>query len=132
MRPRVGAEGERTVAILRTWRVAFLLTLAVAAGSAACAARAPHIADIKYDPGRYVDRRVTIEGTVTNAWRVPLVEFGLYKVRDGSGEVTVISRAGRTPTTGARVRVTGIVRDVATIGQPIGLHLMERDVDVLR
>jgi hypothetical protein len=30
------------------------------------------------------------------------------------------------------VRVTGIVRDVATIGVPIGLHIQERDVDVLR
>jgi hypothetical protein len=121
------------VAILRTWRVAFLLSLALAAaGSSACATRAPHIADIKIDPGRYVDHRVTIQGTVTSAWRVPFVEFGLYKVRDESGDVTVISRAGRTPTTGAQVRVTGIVRDVATIGQPIGLHIQERDVDVLR
>ena len=121
------------MAILRTWRVALLLALALAAAaSSACAARAPHIADLKYDPGRYVDHRVTIQGTVTSAWRVPFVEFGLYKVRDQSGDVTVISRAGRTPTTGARVRVTGIVRDVATIGQPIGLHIQERDVDVLR
>jgi hypothetical protein len=123
----------RIVASLRTWRVALLLTLALAAAaSSACAARTPHIADLKYDPGRYVDRRVTIQGTVTSAWRVPFVEFGLYKVRDQSGDVTVISRAGRTPTTGARVRVTGIVRDVATIGQPIGLHIQERDVAVLR
>ena len=63
---------------------------------------------------------------------MPLVDYGLYKVRDDSGEVTVISHARRTPTTGARVRVNGVVKDVATIGQPIGLHIQERDVDVLR
>lgn len=84
------------------------------------------------DPGRYVDHRVTVQGTVTSAWHVPLVDFGLYRVRDESGDVTVISRARRTPATGARVRVTGVVRDVATIGQPIGLHIQERDVNVLR
>ena len=111
-------------------RIALLLTLA---GSAAgCALRAPHIADIRHDPGRYVDQRVTVQGTVTSAWRVPLVDFGVYKVRDESGDVTVVSRAHHTPVTGARVRVTGIVRDVATVGQAIGLHIQERDVDVLR
>jgi hypothetical protein len=130
----VGAVGERIVATFRAWRAAFVVALSLAAALAgsACAARAPHIADIKHDPGRYVDRRVTVQGTVTNAWRVPLVEFGLYQVQDDSVDVTVISRAGRTPVTGARVRVTGIVRDVATIGNPIGLHIQERDVDVLR
>ena len=100
--------------------------------AAACAARAPHIADLKHDPGRYIDRRVTVQGEVTSAWRVPFVEFGLYRVQDDSGDVTVISHARRTPTKGARVRVTGIVKDVATIGQPIGLHIQERNVHVLR
>jgi hypothetical protein len=104
----------------------------VAAAASACAARAPQIADIRFNPGRYVDHRVTVEGTVTSAWRVPFIDFGLYKVRDASGDVTVISHARRTPSTGALVRVTGVVRDVATIGQPIGLHIQERDVDVLR
>ena len=119
------------MAKLHSWRVAFVMAAALATGSA-CAARAPHIADLKTDPGRYVDHRVTVKGTVTSAWRVPLVEFGVYKVRDSSGDVTVISRARSTPATGSQVRVTGIVRDVANIGQPIGLHIQERDVDVLR
>jgi hypothetical protein len=110
---------------------AFVLAL-LTVTAAACATRAPNIADIKFNPGRYVDRRVTVEGTVTSAWRVPFVDFGLYSVKDESGDLTVLSRAHRTPTAGARVRVTGVVKDVATIGQPIGLHLQERDVDVLR
>jgi hypothetical protein len=97
-----------------------------------CATRAPHIGDIRHDPGRYYDRRVTVDGTVTTAWRVPLVDLGVYKIEDGSGEVTVVSRARHTPARGSRVRVTGVVRDVANLGQPIGLHIQERDVDVLR
>jgi DNA/RNA endonuclease YhcR with UshA esterase domain len=106
---------------------------AVLAGTmAGCAARAPHIADIRQDPGRYADRRVTVQGTVTSAWQVPFVDYGLYRIQDDSGSLTVISRARRTPARGSRVRVTGIVRDVASFGQSIGTHIQERDVDVLR
>jgi hypothetical protein len=108
------------------------VALAALITAAACATRAPNIADIRCNPGRYVDHRVTVDGTVTSAWHVPFVDFGLYKVKDDSGEVTVISRARRTPTTGARVRVTGVVKDVATVGRPVGLHIQERGVDVLR
>ncbi len=97
-----------------------------------CAVRAPEIAAIRRDPGRYHDRNVTVHGTVTSAWHVPLVDVGLYKVQDDSGEVTVLSRARHTPGRGARVRVTGVVRDVANFGQSVGLHIQERDVDVLR
>ena len=50
--------------------------------------------------------------------------FRLYKVDDGTGEVTVVSQYGRVPTKGARVSVRGRVNEVATFGgQAIGLHL---------
>jgi hypothetical protein len=61
---------------------------------------------------------------------VPLLPYQLYRVDDGTGEVTVLSQSGRTPSKGARVRVTGTVNDVATLGgRPLGLHLQERDLD---
>jgi hypothetical protein len=118
-----------------TWKSGSAWALAVAVlatTAAACATHAPNIADLRHNPSRYVDRRVTVQGTVTSAWRVPLVDFGLYRIKDDSGDVTVISHGRRTPTAGARVRVTGVVKDVATIGQPIGLHIQERNVNVLR
>lgn len=105
---------------------------ALAVALAACATRAPNIADLRLDPGRYVDRNVTVTGRVSSAWRVPMIDYGLYRVQDDTGEVTVVSRGRRTPAKGARVRVTGQLKDVASIGQPIGLHIQERDVDVLR
>ena len=43
--------------------------------------------------------------------------FRLYKVDDGTGEVTVLSQGSRVPTRGARVRVRGRVDDVAVIIQ---------------
>jgi hypothetical protein len=113
------------------WR-AFVI-VAFGAVTAACALRSPQIGEIKYDSARYLDRTVSVHGVVTSAWNVPFMPFGLYKVDDGTGELTVISREVRTPRKGARVRVTGKVEDVASFGdKSVGLHLEERDVDVLR
>jgi hypothetical protein len=93
----------------------------------------PNIADVQRNAGHYADRTVTIDGTVTNSWGVPLVPFKLYKVDDGTGEITVLSRGSRTPAKGNHVKVKGVVRDVAVFGgQPLGLHLEERSLNVKR
>lgn len=108
---------------------ALLLGAAIAGG---CALN-PTVAELRYQPGRYYDRTVAVKGVVTSAWGVPLLPVQLYKVDDGTGEVTVLSRAGRTPTRGARVRVTGKVADVAVLGgRPLGLHIREMDLDFER
>ena len=109
-----------------------LSTAALLSGCAG-ALRSPDIADVQRNSGHYADRTVTIDGTVTNSWGVPLVPFKLYKVDDGTGEMTVLSRGGRTPSKGNHVKVKGVVRDVAVFGgQPLGLHLEERSLDVKR
>jgi hypothetical protein len=85
------------------------------------------------ETGHCADRTVTIDGTVTNSWGVPLDSFRLYKVDDGTGVMTVISRGSRSPAKGNHVKVKGVVRDVAVFGgQPLGLHLDERSLDVKR
>ena len=90
------------------------------------------IGDVQRNAGHYADRTVSIDGTVTNSWGVPLLPYKLYKVDDGTGEMTVLSRGGsRIPVKGSHVRVKGVVRDVAVFGgQPLGLHLEERSLDV--
>jgi hypothetical protein len=99
------------------------LGLAVLAG---CATGHPKIADLKFNPGRYQNHSVTVDGVVTSSWGVPLVPFKLYKVDDGTGEVTVVSQDGRAPTKGARVSVKGRVTEFATFGgQSVGLHLRQ-------
>ena len=56
-------------------------------------------------------------------------EYGL----NGTGELIVLGRGSRTPTSGSRVRVTGRVSDVAVFGgRSIGLHMEERDLEVRR
>ena len=93
---------------------------------AGCATGHPKIADLKYNPGRYQDHSVTVDGVVTSSWGIPLLPFKLYKVDDGTGEVTVVSQDGRAPTKGARVSVKGRVTEFATFGgQSVGLHLRQ-------
>jgi hypothetical protein len=118
---------------MRSRTVRLLPIVFLAAVIAGCAARVPHINDLKNDPGRYYDRTVSIEGTVTNAWGIPLVPVKLYRIDDGTGELTVISRNARTPTRGARVRVTGKVGELAVFGgQSFGLHVQENRLSILR
>jgi hypothetical protein len=101
---------------------------------AGCAlSRHPRIAELKYDPGRYQNHTVTLDGVVTSSWGVPLVPFRLYRIDDGTGEVTVVSSSGRVPNRGSRVSVTGRVEEFATLGgQSIGLHIQQRDIHFRR
>lgn len=111
-------------------RLAAPFALAAMLSGCALVTRTPSVADLKYNPGRYYDKTVAIDGVVTSSFGVPLVPFKMYKVDDGTGEVTVISQEGRVPPKGARVRVRGKVGEVATFGgQSIGLHIRQRDLD---
>jgi hypothetical protein len=104
--------------------------LAVAGMLSGCAARMS-VAELKYNPARYHDKTVALDGVVTSSWGVPLVPFQFYKIDDGTGELTVISQNGRnSPPKGAHVRVTGRVGDMANFGgRSVGLHLREKDLD---
>jgi hypothetical protein len=112
--------------------VVLVVLLAAAGGAAACATRSPSIADLQYNPGRYYDKTVRVEGIVSSSWGVPLVPFKVYRIEDATGEVTVLSHTSRVPPRGARVEVTGRVEEVATFGgRSIGMHIKERHLRVL-
>ena len=110
-----------------------IFTLAALVGTlSGCALTAgrTQVADLKYNPGRYYDKTVSVDGVVTSSWGVPLVPYKFYKVDDGTGEVTVLSQNGRTPSKGSHVRVKGKVSEVAAFGgKSLGLHLRESDLD---
>ena len=108
-------------------------TLAIAVMLTGCAARRTSVAELKYNPGRYENKTVAIDGVVTSSWGLPLVPFRFYKVDDGTGEMTVLAQGGRVPSKGARVRVKGRVEDIATLGgQSLGLHIRQTDLDFKR
>ena len=114
-------------------RLAFAVALVGFTSACALSLRNPDIAELQRHPGRYQDRTVSISGVVTSSWGVPMVPFRLYKVDDGTGEVTVVSQSTRMPARGERVRVKGRVDDVAVLGgRAVGLHLKEEALYVKR
>ena len=93
-----------------------------------CAARGVRVAELKDRPDKYDHKTVSVTGVVTSSFGIPLVPFQMYKVDDGSGEITVLSRSGRTPRNGARVQVKGKINEIGVFGgRSIGLHLQESD-----
>ncbi len=103
--------------------------------TSACALslRNPDIADLQRHPGRYTNHTVSVSGVVTNSWGVPLIPYRMYKVDDGTGEVTVLSQSSRMPARGEHVRVKGRVEDVAMLGgRALGLHIREEGLYVKR
>ncbi len=96
-----------------------------------CAARGVRIAELKDRPDKYDDKTISVTGVVTSSWGIPLVPFQLYNVDDGTGEIAVVSRSGRSPSRGARVQVKGKVGEVGVFGgRSIGLHIQEDDRDI--
>lgn len=96
-----------------------------------CGARGVRIAELKDQPDKYDDKTVSVTGVVTRSWGLPLVPFQLYSVDDGTGDITVLSRSGRAPRSGARVEVKGKVGEIGVFGgRSIGLHIQEDDRDI--
>src|ERR1041384_312269 len=79
-----------------------LLLTALFVGLLSCAAYAnTTINKINADPGRYQNKKVTIEGTVTDsygAWRE-----GAYEIDDGTGRIWVVSSDRIVPAKGAHI-----------------------------
>ena len=117
----------------RTMRAVAVVALTAFTSACALSLRNPHVADLRDNPGRYQNHTVSIDGVVTTSWGLPLLPLRLYKVDDGTGEVTVVSQGSRVPTRGARVRVKGRVNELGVLGgNAIGLHLREENLYVKR
>jgi hypothetical protein len=90
------------------------LALAGALGllASACAS-STNIARLLADPHRHANKDVTLQGDVVES--TSLLGKGAYKIDDGTGSIWVVSTHG-VPRRGARVSVTGQVKDVGDIG----------------
>jgi hypothetical protein len=104
-----------------------LLSIAVLSASfAAGCASSVRISELKAQPDKYERKTVSLTGTVTDSYGIPLLPFQLYKIEDGTGDITIVSRSTRSPSKGARVQVKGKVNEVAVVGgRSIGLHIDE-------
>jgi hypothetical protein len=86
--------------------LAFALVLTTACAST-------NINRILSDPSRYRNHDVTVKGTVTES--MSIIDRGVYRLDDKSGQIWIVSGQG-VPRTGAKVSVTGKIRDVYDIG----------------
>ncbi len=132
-------------------RVAAAATLAMLVSGCALITGRTTIQELKYNPGRYHDRKVAIDGIVTRSWGLPLVPFKLYKVDDGTGRSDCrVTRGPDADARRARSRdrtrqrgrdVRGIERRAAhsgdrprlqTIDQIVSVGRQETDLDFRR
>ncbi len=65
------------------------------------------------DPSRYRNNEVKLSGTVVDSYSV--LDRGAYQISDGTGRLWIVSSHG-VPRTGAKVKVTGRVREGANLG----------------
>lgn len=93
--------------------VAASLILVMTVLLAACPPRVS-IAQINRDPGRYVDRDISIGGRVSNSFGA--LGSGVYEVDDGTGTMWVYSQGYGVPTNGAKVGVTGRITQGFSFG----------------
>lgn len=98
------------------------LGLALAAG--ACAGTMS-IGELMDDPARHDGETVRVEGEVEEA--AGLGGPGVYRLRDDTGSLPVIARAGGAPRSGTRVRVEGTFRAVFQLGPESVAVLQEEE-----
>jgi DNA/RNA endonuclease YhcR with UshA esterase domain len=98
------------------------LAVSVAAGAvlalALVACRRTTINQVLAEPARYANQEVTVGGQVVKSASV--LGRGAYQIDDGTGTLWVVTKRG-APRQGARVAVTGRVRDVVNLGEVLPL-----------
>jgi hypothetical protein len=102
---------------------ALLAAAVVALAASACAGTTP-IGELMDDPFRHDGETVRVEGEVTES--VGFLGPGVYRLRDDTGTLPVVSRGGGAPESGARVRVEGTFRAAFTLGSE-SLAVLEED-----
>lgn len=113
-------------------RTTVIRSFAVAVALMATIACATRVNNVLADPSRYRNREVTISGDVRDSFSI--MSRGVYRIEDKTGSLWVYSDQG-VPRTGARVSVTGTIRegfnlgnlaDRLPAGMASGLILIER------
>jgi len=75
-----------------------------------CACNAPlKISQIAAAPGRYNERQVTVKGTVTQTFAIPMIGQSMVRIDDGTGQLWVKPHR-RVPFEGEEIDVTGTLR----------------------
>lgn len=103
---------------------AALLVAVAALAAAGCASTTP-IGELMDDPFRHDGSSVRVEGEVVES--VGFLGPGVYRLRDETGTLPVVSREGGAPRSGARVTVKGTFRAAFTVGPKSLAVLVEEE-----
>jgi hypothetical protein len=77
------------------------------------------------DPGLYDRKTVRVAGDVGPS--LGILNFGAYQLDDGTGTITVVTRANGAPRQGARVGVQGEFRSAYTLGVSTAAVIIESE-----
>jgi hypothetical protein len=91
---------------MRSFLKPLIFSLLLVCALAEAASAKTSINKINADPGRYYNKKVTIEGTVTDSYGV--LGEGAYELDDGTGRIWVIAERA-VPARGSRVEAKGHV-----------------------
>jgi len=109
--------------VARTLLPLALLTLALVVAPGCRGVSTTPIKTLLDDPGQYDGKTVAIEGDVTRSYGV--LGYGAYQVNDGTGTLSVVTKEGGAPRTGAHVGVLGTFRAAFTLGTETAAVLKE-------
>ncbi len=78
---------------------------------AGCNQQVDKISDINDNPSKYLNQNVTLAGTVTQVYGLPLglSNIAAYKLDDGTGSIWVVTHDG-APEKGAKLGIKGTVK----------------------
>lgn len=100
--------------------VAASISLALLAGCKS----ATTIKTLLDDPGRFDKQVVRVAGTVSHS--VGVIGYGAFQLNDGTGTITVVTKADGAPRDGAKVGVEGEFRSAFTVGTESAAVILEQ------
>jgi hypothetical protein len=108
-----------------TRRNLLIVCFVIACAAAPVALAKTSINKINGDPSRYSNKKVTIEGTVTDSYGV--LGNGAYELDDGTGRIWVIAERA-VPARGSRVEAKGhVITGFVYHGRNLAAALRESD-----
>lgn len=104
-------------------RIGLLVVVSIALSS--CGINATPVGEIAKSPVNFDGKEVTLHGTAKGQTRIPLVNVKSYVLKDGSGEITILTD-GDLPKTDEKLTVKVKVQNIAIVnGESLGMAATE-------
>jgi hypothetical protein len=99
------------------------LAASLAAVASCAGSRTVTIKELLDDPSQYNGKSVQVQGDVKE--NLGVLGYGAYRLDDGTGSITVVSKESGAPREGANVKVQGKFRSAFTLGTRNAAVIME-------